>query len=438
LTILLTTILEAFFVHRLFVPRIRNISEVLHQVEGGDLSKMTSLRGPKDELRILSQQVNQMIQSVAANISEISSTQNKLRDSEERFRELSELLPEAIFELSLEGKFIYVNKRTTELFQYSKEEFYHGIKPFTLIEGVDRHKFQEIIQQRINEELKGVVEYIARRRDGSTFPVHINSSVILKNAKPVGIRGVLVDITEEKQLQAQLLQAQKMEAIGRLAASISHEFGNPLIGVHWLLRDINSQDDLSASTREMTDIALQECQRMRNLLQDFRNLSKQTNGMIETFSIVHVIENCLLFYKKFLQEKKVTIIKRYDEDIPEIEAVKDQIHQVLVNLFMNAIEAMDNSGGKLSIDTTYNDGKVHVTVKDEGKGIQEDNLEHIFEPFFSTKANIEGMGLGLYISYGIIQNHGGEILVESQPGKGSSFTVMLPTDKFQSDTATPN
>lgn len=429
LTIILTTLLEALIVHRLFVPRIRHISEILHRVEGGDLSSETSLHGPRDELRTLSQQVNRMIDSVAANISEISSTQNKLRESEERFRELSELLPEAIFEINLKGKFVYVNQRTTELFQYSKEEFYQRIRPFSLIDGLDKEGFQEIMQQRIDEKLKGVIEYTAKRKDGTIFPVHINSSVILKKGRPIGLRGILVDVSAEKQMQKQLLQAQKMEAMGRLAASISHEFGNPLIGVYWLLRDINGQDDLSKSTREMTGIALQECERMRDLLQDFRSFTKQTNDIVERFTINRVIENCLIFYKKYLQDRKVTIKKSYDREIPEIEAVKDQIHQVFVNLFMNAIESMDSSGGKLYIETAHFNNQVHVTIGDDGKGILAEDLHNIFEPFFSTKAGVEGMGLGLYVSYGIIKKHGGEIKVESQPGKGSSFTVILPIEK---------
>ena len=431
LTIILTTLLEAFFVHRLFVPRIRHISGILHRVEDGDLSSKTSLHGPRDELRTLGQQVNRMIESVAANISEISSTQNKLRESEERFRELSELLPEAIFEIDVKGKFVYVNKRTTELFQYSKEDFYQGLRPFSLIEGLDKEGFQEIMQQRIDKKLIGVVEYTARRKDGTIFPVHINSSVILNKGKPIGIRGILVDVTAEKKMQKQLLQAQKMEAMGRLAASISHEFGNPLIGVYWLLRDINGQEDLSKSTREMTGIALQECQRMRDLLQDFRSFTKQTNDRVERFTINNIIDSCLIFYKKFLQERKVTITKKYAKETPEIEAVKDQIHQVFVNLFMNAIESMDNSGGKLHIEIASFDDQVHVIVGDDGKGILEGDLHNIFEPFFSTKAGVEGMGLGLYVSYGIIKKHGGEIKVESQPGKGSSFTVVLPAEKVQ-------
>ncbi|MEN8198879.1 MAG: ATP-binding protein [Thermodesulfobacteriota bacterium] len=426
LTIVLTTLLEAFFVHRLFVPRIQQISATMEDVENGDLESRVRFRGPPDELQLLSQRVNTMIGAVAENIYEISATKGKLEKSEERFRELADLLPETIFELDNEGRVLYVNKQGEKIFQYSKDDVEGGIYSSDLVVEIDRDQAAELVQKRVRGEISGIVEYRGRRKDGSTFPVHINASAMYNRGELVGLRGVMVDITEKKHLQDKLLQAQKMEAIGRLSASIAHEFGNPLIGVYWLLQDLSKLQCLDEDTRKMTEVALQECRRMREFLFNFQRFSKRTTGRTELFDIHNVLDGCLLFYKKFIRDKDVSVVKQYATNLSLVHAIKDQINQVLVNLIMNGIEAMGESGGELVISTEAEQETIRVTIRDNGTGIKKENLVHVFEPFFSTKQEVKGMGLGLYVSYGIIQRHHGDIIVDSEYGQGTSFTVILP------------
>lgn len=227
-------------------------------------------------------------------------------------------------------------------------------------------------------------------------------------------------------LESHLQQAQKMEAIGRLSSSISHEFGNPLIGVHWLLKEIKEQFSFQREDTKMVDVALEECQRMRNLLKDLQNFSRPTTGQKELFDIHEPIEISLFFYKKLLKDKKIHLVEQYDRSLPRIMAVKDQIYQVFVNLVMNAIDAMPDTGGTITVITALTGDRMKVTVQDNGAGIEEKHLEHIFEPFYSTKPEVEGIGLGLYVSYGIMKSYGGMIKFESKMGEGTSCHLVFP------------
>ncbi|MDR3631579.1 MAG: AAA family ATPase [Desulfocapsaceae bacterium] len=231
---------------------------------------------------------------------------------------------------------------------------------------------------------------------------------------------------KRQEAQLQLLHAEKLSALGRLSASIAHEFGNPLIGVRYLIEDIQRRPALSREDRDLLAIGLEECDRMKLLINDLQQLNRPSSGKHTRFNIHRTIDNVLLFQKKNLKYRKIAIVKAYDLSLPEIVAVEDQITQVLVNLTINAVDAMPAEGGCITVSTSGNGESVFIAVKDTGEGIRSEDLEHIFEPFFSTKPTAEGTGLGLPVSYGIIAGHGGTITCSSKPGQGSTFTISLP------------
>lgn len=234
------------------------------------------------------------------------------------------------------------------------------------------------------------------------------------------------EIKRRKETQLQLLHAEKLSALGRLSASIAHEFGNPLIGVRYLIEDIRKRPTLSKEDQDLLEIGLEECDRMKHLISDLQQLNRPSSGKRRRFNIHHAIDNVLLFQKKNLKSKKISIIKAYDYSLPEIMAVEDQITQVLVNLTINAVDAMPAEGGSVTVSTCGKMDSLSIAIKDTGVGIRPENLDHIFEPFFSTKTQAEGTGLGLSVSYGIIAGHGGNITFSSKPGHGSTFTITLP------------
>ncbi|THB76616.1 MAG: GAF domain-containing protein [Desulfobulbaceae bacterium] len=234
------------------------------------------------------------------------------------------------------------------------------------------------------------------------------------------------EITKRKETQMQLLHAGKLSALGRLSASIAHEFGNPLIGIKYLLDDLEKREALSGDDRKLIKIGLEECQRMKSLINDLQDLHRPSSGFKKEFSLNETTQNVLLFQRKNLKNLNISVITELAPELPILYAVEDQITQVLVNLTINAADSMREAGGRLNIRTWHDDSSVYWEVSDTGCGIPEQFHEHVFEPFYSTKEAVDGTGLGLAISYSIVKNHGGDISFSSTPEKGSTFSVSLP------------
>lgn len=231
---------------------------------------------------------------------------------------------------------------------------------------------------------------------------------------------------KHKKTQIQLLHAGKLSALSRLSASIAHEFGNPLIGIKYLLDDLRTRTELSNEDKHLIDAGLQECEHMGNLIRDLHDLRRPSSGTKKQFNLNDTIKNVLSFQKSNLTKTGIKVETELDSELPRIEAVEDQIAQVIVNLSMNAADAMKDRGGKLLVRTTRQNGRVVMSITDSGCGISLEHQERVFEPFFSTKKETDGTGLGLAIAYSIVKNHGGEIRFTSESEKGTTFTISLP------------
>lgn len=428
LTIFLTTLIEAFYLHRLFVPRIRAMSTVLKKAEKGELAARVSLFGSEDELDALIYLINNMLTTISKTIETLSTTQEALKASEERFRELSDLLPEGVFELDVNGSFTYVNLQLCKEFQYSREQLYQKLHFTDLLDEDDFQRSSQHFKERLDGQLNVFSEYIAKRKDGAVFPVMVNAAPILQQGQAKGLRGIVVNLTEKNRILKQLWQTQKMESIERLSASVAHEFGNPLVGIQWLLMDLQTMPNLDESRKELIAVGLNECHKIKEILTNFQAFVQPSSDEKAEYDINRIVDDILLFYKKYITDKNVDVEFKPQKNLPQIRIVKDQIHQVLVNILMNALDSFHDNQGKIAITTRYKDNQVLAIIEDTGPGIAADNLERVFEPFFSTKPEAEGTGLGLYVSYMITKNHNGEIQVESEIGKGSTFTISLPIE----------
>ncbi|MGK5093416.1 PAS domain-containing protein [Deltaproteobacteria bacterium TL4] len=230
---------------------------------------------------------------------------------------------------------------------------------------------------------------------------------------------------ELQKTHAQLLHIEKLSAIGKLSASIAHEFNNPLQGVMNIIHGIKSRATLDPDDMELVNIAITECIRMRDLLKSLQDFNRPTSGMIAQMDLHAALDSLLLLIKKDYATRKISIEKHYAENLPLLKAVADQIKQVFLNLLNNSADACPN-GGRVTIETAVLGNSVFVRIHDTGTGIKAEIIDHIFEPFFTTKPEIKGTGLGLAVSYGIIKNHGGNISADSKPGEGTTFTVTLP------------
>lgn len=239
----------------------------------------------------------------------------------------------------------------------------------------------------------------------------------------------LADFAEElERSQAQLVQAEKMAAIGRLAASIAHEINNPLQAIHNALH-LSMHERLDEPRRKQyLAMAQAEVQRLIEIVQRMLDFYRPSRGGMEPTSVNSVAENVLALAHKRLQHGNVRVHTSFDPSLPPVPMVADQITQVFLNIVINAIEAMP-SGGDLWLETSLSeDGRwVLTSFRDTGQGMSPEQLANLFEPFYTTKA--DGTGLGLAISYGIIERHGGEIEVSSQLNEGTIFVVKLPVNQ---------
>lgn len=233
---------------------------------------------------------------------------------------------------------------------------------------------------------------------------------------------------ELQETQFQYMHAEKLSAIGKLSASIAHEVNNPLQGIMTILQGFKNRLVLEEEDKGMLDLALSESYRMKSLIRNIKNFYRPSSGKKNVMDIHASIDSVLLLCKSDFKHKKITTVLKYADMLPPILAVPDQIKQVLFNLLNNAADALPK-GGEITITTWQEDRKVAVAIEDTGTGIDPDKINHIFEPFYTTKPGIKGTGLGLSVSHGIIQNHHGEIRVESRPLEGTIFTVVLPIEE---------
>jgi two-component system NtrC family sensor kinase len=236
---------------------------------------------------------------------------------------------------------------------------------------------------------------------------------------------------ELRETQVQVIRAEKMAAVGRLAASVAHEVNNPLQAIALHLQLI-ADDGLSDQNQEQITILQQELARIAKIVQRLLEFQRPKHGRRSAQDVLFLLEGVLALAGKQLQQNNVSVTWQVDEDLPPILAAGDQVKQVFLNLVLNAAEAMPG-GGELTIHGAQSAADIIITFSDTGPGIAPEDMAQIFEPFFSTKST--GTGIGLAVSREIVTNHGGILQAQNHPQKGAIFTVTLPTHPID-ETAT--
>ena len=228
---------------------------------------------------------------------------------------------------------------------------------------------------------------------------------------------------ELRETQSQLVRSEKLASLGRLAAGIAHEVNNPLQAIRNCLElAIEDIDEDRAVDKELLTVAEQDVRRIRRIVSQLLDFSRPGSGELLPLDVGKIVLSVLRLVERQLQRANVKLIKHIESTI-SVQINEDQFKQVILNLILNAQEAMPD-GGTLVVSTQQHNNEVFISLTDTGVGIPEGDIAKIFDPFFSTK--IEGTGLGLAVSYGIIEGHGGRIEVKSEINKGTTFTVVLP------------
>jgi len=262
------------------------------------------------------------------------------------------------------------------------------------------------------------------RKDGVVIPIGVNYSPLLDGrGRPLGAVAIFQDLTERRQIEEQLRRADRLAAVGQLAASIAHEVRNPLAAISGSIQLL--QEGLKGQGHErLLSIILREADRLKLITGQFLSQVRVSRDTEKTCDLVTTLEETLFLLKRsegyhpnirFVVDKRVEVLP--------VVGDRDRLTQVFWNVGLNALQAMA-TGGTLSVSVWEDKGRALVEFHDSGDGIPEENLAKIFEPFYTTKAG--GTGLGLSIARGLIEDLGGTIEARSQPGQGSSFRISLP------------
>lgn len=373
---------------------------------------------------------------ISKDISKQKQTERSLAISESRYKNLVETSPNAIYITSIDGRFVDANPATISLFGCkSKDELMsHSITDF-YINKKDRSVFQEEMRK------KGYVKDYhlkLKKLDGTVMECSLTSILRRSDAGMIiGYQGIIRNMTEEKRLWIQLLQAQKMEAVATLAGGIAHNFNN-------ILMTIQGNTSLLLMKTDPGDPNYQKLEKIEEYIRYGSDLSNQLLGFFRSgemrktqTNINRLLQGSVKMFGR--SRKEIDIKTIFSKEIWPVNVDKGQIEQVIMNLFINARQAMPE-GGQIVVQTQNvvvsnpeslghhlpNGKYVKISIADTGCGMDKKNVEKIFDPFFTTKKQGEGTGLGLSTAYGIIKNHGGHITVYSEPGKGTIFHILIP------------
>ncbi len=361
-----------------------------------------------------------------------TSSQRELNHHLELLKEALDNSPISVLITDKELNIVYVNPGFEESTGFGLNEI-RG-KQIDYLSGNDT--FKQAYRVATDQALKGSAWHGRvrfRNKTGEKRVVDVVTSPISNGFGQItNLVAVSRDVTYEEELQSHLVTTQKQQALGRLSSSIAHEFGNPLLGIQALLKDFRERSLLSSDDDHLLDIAINECGRMQDLIGDIQNFYGDQTSPETVCNLKDMINKILLFQQKAFLDNNIIVTVTHNNEPPAIWGKEDQLAQVILNLILNGMEAMKPEGGSLIISSDCNQDFFYLDITDTGSGINSSAMDRIFEPFFTTKPEVEGTGLGLAVSYGIIAAHGGKITCQSTEGSGSTFTIHLPVHKNSS------
>ncbi len=398
------------------------------------------------------------ILSTVRDISERKLAEAALRESEIKLKTIFENVRDEIVCIDRHGTIIDVNRRVEDIFGYKPEEILG--KKFTDIGFFSPEEFEEpikLFEDAISGGPTALRSLTAMHKNGSKVFIEASTGTIKENGELKYLLTTIRDISERKieereksKLQDQLQQSHKMEAIGTLAGGIAHEFNN-ILGIivgntELAMSGVPEWDTAHDCLKEIRSASL----RARDIIKQILAFSRQTKPELKPVHISPLIDDSINFIRSSIPSS-IKIKKEISAKLDSINADANQINQILLNLCTNAAHAMRNKGGILKISLInaeldenavedhegLNPGNyVKLTVRDTGCGIDQQNIEHIFDPFFTTKEVGEGTGMGLSVIHGIVKEHNGCISVQSDPGKGTTFHILLPVTEEQVESGT--
>ncbi|MFA7382601.1 MAG: PAS domain S-box protein [Desulfurivibrionaceae bacterium] len=437
------TLLIAYLISRRALKNISlpitELAALTRQVaEENDYTVRAPAQSSRDEIGRLVDDFNNML-------IQIEKRDIALQESKNRFRTLLDQAGDAFFLHDPEGRFVEVNERACDSLGYTREELL-GMSVFDIDAEAREKSHKDTVWDILVPGQPKTIYGTHRRKDGSTFPVEVRI-VLVEEGDNRYLQGLARDIsdrlkadTEKEKLEAQLRQAQKMEAVGTLAGGIAHDFNNllsPIIGFSELILLERSVDN--TGTKRIREI-LSAANRAKELVKQILTFSRRSEHKMAPLMVQPVIKEALKLLRSSIPSS-IEIQQNINPECGAVLADPGQIHQIIMNLCTNAFQAMPDQSGTISVslspivlaqaDIASKVGLqpghyLKLAVEDNGQGIDPESVKRIFEPYFTTKEKGKGTGLGLAVVHGIVKNYGGEINVYSEPGKGTRFNIYLP------------
>jgi two-component system NtrC family sensor kinase len=368
-------------------------------------------------------------------ISERKRMERELKEANEFLMNLIESSVDGIIVTDMKGNILIFNKGAENILGYKAEEVVGKMNIRSIYEpGIGK----EVMEKLKSPDYGGVgrltsFPIVHRRKDGELIEGDLSASVIYDDeGREIASIGIFKDLRERlgierqlREMQQALLQSEKLAAMGRLTSQIAHELNNPIYGIMNTLELLKTEIPPESKRRRILELSLSEIQRLAEMLKNMLSFSKPEEEKRRPVNLNELIEGILLVMEKQMRESNVHVETHLDSSIPEVMASTNQMRQVALNMFKNAKEAMPK-GGTLTIRTAREENDVVIRIKDTGVGIPEEIRDRIFEAFFTTKQKVKGVGLGLSVCYGIVKDHGGEIKLDSEVERGTTFTIRLP------------
>jgi len=377
--------------------------------------------------------------SMAEDITDRIQVQRELNSVNEKFKELMDLLPQTVFEIDAEGNVVYTNRHGFEASGYTAEDLEKGLDGLELFAPEERPKVQEYMGRILGGERMDGIEFVMYKKNGEKADVLVFASPILSEAGAIGIRGILVDITETKRLHEFAARAQRLEIAGRIAGQVAHDFNNllgPLFAFPKFIRESLPEGNTAIKYLDHMERAAEQ---MAEINQQLLTLGRRGHYNQLPLNLNEIVKQTLERLESL--PGTISVARDLAPDLKTVRGGASQISRAIANLVINAFEAMHDSGlltlktENFHVDkiwTRYGrvpEGEyIRLTITDSGGGISEDVIPHIFDPFFTTKSadSKRGSGLGLSVVQAVMEDHGGYIDVKSEPGKGASFYLYFP------------
>jgi PAS domain S-box-containing protein len=342
---------------------------------------------------------------------ERAQTLEAIKRSEWRYRSIFENSIDVIFITDREGNFIDISNSASKLLGYSREELL-SMKVGQLFE-------RDPYKTMASNELYHRDEIVLLSKSGEKVYCILTAS-IHRDGNEEYFQGILHDVTKRRKAEQQLINSEKLSITGRIAHIIAHEVRNPLTNVTLSLEQLKHEFQSTEDAAIYFDIIKRNCERINQLITELLNSAKPAHNQFSRYSVNKLVDESLDLGKDRIKLKGIKIDKQYEE-VGDIYADAGSVKTAILNIILNAVEAMEHTKGELKIKTSTDDDRVVLTISDNGQGMSSEILEKLFEPFYSSKPN--GMGLGLTSAQNIIYNHKGTIDIESEIGKGTTFII---------------